>query len=68
MPATVTFFQIGACVHLEPAAGHGDVDGELIGIGRIYLAIRVDGGAIDRRVWDAKAGSSRKLVTCGLAS
>ncbi len=50
MPRTVTFFQIGARVHLEPEAGHGDVNGELVGIGRRYLAIRLDGGRIDRRV------------------
>ncbi len=50
MPVTVTFFQIGARVHLGPEAGHGDIDGELIGIGRIYLSVRLDGGRIDRRV------------------
>ncbi len=50
MPATLTFFQVGARVHLEPEAGHGDVNGELIAIGRRYLAIRLDGGRIDRRV------------------
>jgi hypothetical protein len=47
---TVTFFQLGARVHLEPEAGHGNVDGELVRIGRIYLAIRLDDGRVARRV------------------
>jgi hypothetical protein len=50
MPTTVTFFQIGARVHLQPEAGHGDIDGELIGIGRLYLAVRLDDDRIDRHV------------------
>ncbi len=66
MPRTVTFFQIGARVHLEPEAGHGDVHGELIGIGRRYLAIRLDGGSVDRRVWPSWV--RRSLLDGGLTA
>jgi hypothetical protein len=61
MPVTVTFFQIGARVHLGPEAGHGDIDGELIGIGRLYLAIKLDDDRVDRRVrpsWVRRTGSN----------
>jgi hypothetical protein len=49
-PHTVTFFPLGARVTLDLLAGHGTADGELIGIGRRYLVIRLDGGRIVRRV------------------
>jgi hypothetical protein len=61
---TVTFFEIGARVHLEPEAGHGDVDGDLVGIGRIYLAIKLDGGRIDRRVRPSWVRRSISVNSC----
>ena len=48
---TVTFFQIGARVTLDLMADQGIANGELIGIGRKYLVVRLDGGRIVRRVW-----------------
>jgi hypothetical protein len=48
---TVTFFQIGARVTLDLMADQGIANGELIGIGRKYLVVRLDGGRVVRRVW-----------------
>ena len=48
---TVTFFPIGARVTLDLMAGQGTSDGELIGIGRKFLVVRLDGGRVVRRVW-----------------
>jgi hypothetical protein len=45
---TVTFFTIGARVMLASDAAVGE--GELIGIGRKYLVVRLDSGRIVRRV------------------
>jgi hypothetical protein len=48
---TLTFFPIGARVMLDASAGHGLVPGELVGIGRKFLVVRLDGGRIVQRVW-----------------
>jgi hypothetical protein len=48
---TLTFFPIGARVTLDLMADQGTANGELIGIGRKYLVVRLDGGRIVRRVW-----------------
>ena len=48
---TVTFFPIGTRVTLDLMADQGIANGELIGIGRKYLVVRLDGGRIVRRVW-----------------
>jgi hypothetical protein len=48
---TVTFFPLGARVMLDAGAGYGLVPCELIGIGRKFLVVRLDGGRIVRRVW-----------------
>jgi hypothetical protein len=48
---TVTLFLIGARVMLDASAGHGLAACELIGIGRKFLAVRLDSGRIVRRIW-----------------
>jgi hypothetical protein len=47
---TVTFLKLGARVRLSPEANHGEVGGELVAIGRIYLSIKLDDGTVDRSV------------------
>ena len=48
---TVTFFPVGARVMLD---GHRFAPGELIGIGRRYLVVRLDSGRIVRRIWPVR--------------
>lgn len=47
---TVTFFTIGFRVVLDGLAGHGEVEGELTGIGRKYLVVKLDNGRVVRLV------------------
>jgi hypothetical protein len=50
---TVTFFAIDDRVRLGTEAGYGDVDARLVGIGRRFLAVRLDNGRVVRRIWPA---------------